>query len=297
MSWRFFARTSYVLLLGICCTDCMVSAEETSPPPIQATAADLNLSRYSIYTRDPKAPVPFHIRTEAETELERLEQIDMTSDEEFTAPPLIVSRISSLAPGTGGGGITQALVRAERNLLRERAKTADRLFNRGEHAAAIELMMSTERILKTVDVRVIALNRLAAYHFRLHQYDETALYARRAWELNPLDYASACNVAATLLTVGRVDEALDILLRMYGQVFDRRHLAFSAHFNLACAYSLKGESVKALQNLAVAAQLDPVATFTVLGDPQLDAIRDAPDFQRIHEALTLMVQRAKVSSP
>lgn len=292
-------RVRWVFLAGLACPSVWLAcAGETSAPPPAAQSEDPYLSRLAIYSRDPQAPVtPFPLRTEADVERLRLGRIDAIEDEEFAAPPLIVSRISNLAPGTDTGRATQAMERAEMNLMRERAQAADRLFNQGGHAAAIELMLNTERILKTATIRALALNRLAAYHFRLHQYDETALYARRALELNPLDYASACNVAATLLTVGQVDEALEILLRMYGQVFDRRSLAFSVHFNLACAFSLKGEPLKALQNLAIAAQSDPVATYTVMGDPHLDAIRDTPDFKRIHAALANLVPRAKIAAP
>ncbi len=278
-----------VVLLGAAVSP--VRAAETSAPPIAAETAGLVFSHQEIYARDPKQPILQP--TEAEIELQQLDRINRIEEEEFTAPPLIVARISSLPAGEGAGGPTQALARAERNLIRERARASDRLFNRGQHEAAIELMLSTERILKTVNLRAIALNRLAAYHFRLQQYDETALYARRAWELNPLDFASACNVAATLLTVGQVDEALDILLRMYGRAFNHRNLAFSVHFNLACAYSLKGEPTKALQNLALAAQLDPVSTYTVIGDPHLDPIRSAPEFIRMRERLGQLLQRAK----
>ena len=174
---------------------------------------------------------------------------------------------------------------------------ADRMFRRGDAAGALTLISETERLLKSPALRGMALNRLAAYHFRLRQYDQTAVYARRAWELEPEDLVSASNLAAVLLTVGEVDEALDILLRIYGQVFARPQIAFSVHFNLACAYSLKEDATRAVQNLFLAAQIDPASTVAAIGDTQLDFIRDHADFIRLRDALVQMLQSREKGQP
>lgn len=266
----------------------------TSPvdAPVDTETTPTNpLARTSLFELDPQPVIPRPLTPE-EYERERLAAIQEVEEEEFTAPPFLVSRISTL-PVMRGDSSTQAVYRAERNMLRERARVADRMFRRGDPAGALALVGETERLLKSPALRAMALNRLAAYHFRLRQYDQTAVYARRAWELEPGDLVSACNLAAVLLTVGEVDEALDILLRIYGQVFTRPQLAFSVHFNLACAYSLKEDGTKAVQNLFLAAQIDPVATFAAIGDTQLDFIRDNPEFIRLRNALAEMIQRAE----
>jgi tetratricopeptide (TPR) repeat protein len=242
-----------------------------------------HLRRPSLFEMEPRNPIIAPPLEPDAIERERLRRIDEAEDE-FTAPPLVVARISTL-PVEIVDSSTQALYRAERNLIRERARAADRMFRQGKAEEALALMLDTERLLQTTSVRIAALNRLAAYHFRLNQFEESAAYARKAWELDMSDPISASNLAAILLSAERVDEALDILLRVYGKAFDRPHIAFAIHFNLACAYSLKGEEVPAIQNLALAVQIDPYATLAALGDPHLDPIRQTPEFGRIREAL------------
>lgn len=242
-----------------------------------------------LYMLDPLPPIDITNTNKSDPDRQRLGELDELPEEEFSAPPLVVARISSL-PANIDDSPTQAVLRAERNLIRERARAADRMFARGDTDGAIKLMDATERLMQNPELRVMALNRVAAYYFRLQKYDKTVVYARQAWELAPDDLISACNLSATLLSVGEVDEALNILLRIYGQVYDRPQLAFSMHFNLACAYSLKHETTKALQNLALAARADPVATFTTMGDPHLDFVRDRSEFIRLREALVAMMK-------
>jgi tetratricopeptide (TPR) repeat protein len=241
------------------------------------------LRRPSLFELEPRNPLILPPPKPDATERERLKRIE-EADEDFTAPPLVVARISTL-PVEMGDSATQALYRAERNLIRERARAADRMFRQGNADEAMAIMKDTERLLQTTALRIMALNRLAAYHFRLNQFEESAAYARKAWELDMSDPVSASNLAAILLSAERVDEALDILLRAYGKAFDRPQIAFAIHFNLACAYSMKGEETPAIQNLALAVQIDPYATLAALGDPHLDSIRQTREFARIREAL------------
>lgn len=249
-----------------------------------SVASDSPFRRPEIYQLEPARTTPLLTTTSGERERDRLRQIEEVVEEEFSAPPLVVMRISNIQTESAQSE-TQEIARAERSLMRDRARTADRLFRRGNWEGALELMRDTERMLRTPAVRIMALNRLAAYHFRIHQYDRAADYARQAWDLDRNDLISASNLAAILLSAEKVDEALDILLKIYGQAFDRPALAFSVHFNLACAYSMKSDETRAIQNLVLAAQIDPYATFAAIGDPHLDGIRESPDFSRIRTAL------------
>ncbi len=270
--------------------------EEPSSGDAEADAGALP-RRPSLFELDPQKPDLTPPATPEGMARERLRKIEDVEEEEFTAPPLVVARISTL-PVAVGDSSTQALYRAERNLIRERARIADRMFRRGDYEGALSIMTETDRLLKTTELRIMALNRVAAYHFRLNQFDEGAAFARAAWELDSTDAISASNLAAILLMAGRVDEALDILLRIYRQAFDRPQLAFSVHFNLACAYSLKGEEIPAIQNLALAAQIDPFATYAAFGDTHLDPIRQNRDFIRIREAIeNLMKTTAPARAP
>ena len=90
---------------------------------------------------------------------------------------------------------------------------------------------------------------------------------------------------AVLMTLGRLDEALGHLLEIYPASLDRPQLSFSVHFNLACVYSMKKNTEKALQNLALATQIDPASTLASLGDPQLDFIRADGRFRELSQAV------------
>ncbi len=201
--------------------------------------------------------------------LARLEEVT----NEFSAPPLIVTRISQL-PAASGLSPEQIVERFERNMLRERVLLADRLFRGNHYNDAIALLLDLDKYLRDKRNRIIMLNRLAAYHFRLQHYDVSAAMMRKAYDLQPGDPASACNLAAVLVTRNKLDEALGLLLEVYPSMLDKPVFAFSIHFNLACVYSLKGEVEKSIQNLAIAAQVDPASTFASLGDPNLDRIRN-----------------------
>lgn len=279
----------FTLLLSLSVSTYGLTQTESSDP--ESATIPFPIRRPSLYELEPMQPIQRSATPLTDLERERLRRIEEAEEEEFSAPPLVVARISTL-PVILGESATQAVYRAERSLIRERARAADRLFRRGDVEGALTLMRDTERILQLPALRIMALNRLAAYHFRMQQYEAAAVYARQAWELDPGDLVSASNLAAILLTAEKVDEALDILLRIYGQAFDRPQLSFSVHFNLACAYSMKGDETRAIQNLVLAAQVDPYATFAAIGDPHLDAIRESGDFERIREALERLLTSA-----
>lgn len=241
-----------------------------------------------LYLREP-APIDNSSRPQGDPVRRSLEVLDHLASDEIALPPILSSRLSSL-PGEGDDSTTQAVLRAEYTLLRERARAADQLFRAVKLDDAISLMESTERQLTLSELRAIALNRIAAYYFRLQQTDKMAEYSRQAWELAPGDAANACNLAASLLSLGEVDEALIILLGVYDQAREQPKLAFSLYFNLACAYSLKKDTAKALHHLFLAARVDPAATLAAFGDTQLDSIRDHPEVVRLRGALLAAMQ-------
>lgn len=293
--WRstyfdFVRLDSVSLPLMLALLFCAGTEGATPSDPSEVADAPFSIRRPGLFELEPAQPIQKPPASE-DLERDRLRRIEEAEEEEFSAPPLVVARISTL-PAMVGESATQAVYRAERSLIRERARAADRLFRRGDVEGALALMRDTDRILQLPAIRIMALNRLAAYHFRVQQYEAAADYARKAWDLDPGDLVSASNLAAILLTAEKVDEALDILLRIYGQAFDRPQLSFPVHFNLACAYSMKGDETRAIQNLVLAAQVDPYATFAAIGDPHLDGIRDSRDFERIREALERLLTSA-----
>lgn len=285
----FLQPFSIACLLVALCGPTLFADAPKKADDAEADEAAWNASFHQrLYELDPLPPAS-HAQTSVASEQRRLEQLDQTEEDDFTALPLIGARISSLPVFTDAPG-DEATTRAEYALIRARAKTADRLVKRGNFDEAVALMLNTETLLKNASLRATALNRVAAYYFRSQDYKKAADYMRQAWATSPGDVANACNLSAVLLTIGEVDEALNLLLQVYGQVFDHPQLAFPVHFNLACAYSLKGENSKALQNLLIAARADPAAVFTAIGDPNLDPIREEAGFVRIYKTLVGMMQ-------
>lgn len=266
------------------------AAADDAHTMLPGAAVEIETPFSAIYRTEPDGPIVWPPPPPIDPARARLASLDTTTNE-FSAPPLIVSRITGISPGTN---TSPAVIIAafERNLLKERVDVADRLFRSGDTTNAIALVADLDRYVRDPKNRSTAFNRIAAYHFRLQQYEEAAVFMRQAWDLLPGDPIAACNLAAVLMTVGRLDEALGILLEAYGQPIDRPVLAFSIHFNLACVYSLKGESEKALQNLALAAQIDPASTATSMGDPQLDRIRSDSAFVSLQRSLESFLGRA-----
>lgn len=271
-------RHAWLLLASMCALD--ARCEEA---PTSEGSSHYPMNRPGLYRLQPRGSnADFSAHNDADRQCLRV--MKEITEEELSAPTLAASRISAL-PARVEESSERAVEQAERNLLRERVRTADRLFKEGRADEAIQMMQATEQTLKSPSLRAFALNRLATYAFRLKRLKEAAESARRAWEINPKDVDSANNLAAILLYEGKSDEALKILLSVYGRALDRADWSYVVHFNLACAYSLKGDTNRALQNLLLAPKADPRATYSVLGDPHLDAIRDHPDFIRIRDSL------------
>ena len=243
----------------------------------------------SLYQQEPTGPIVWPPAAPMDPARAAMAALDSATND-FEAPPLIVTRIAAL-PASSGLSDTQVVERFERNMLRERVTLADRLYRQGDTTNAIAMLQDMDRYLQNPRNRVLNLNRLAAYQFRSQRYEAAADLMRKATDLQNQDPVSKLNLAAVLITIGRLDEALNTLLEVYPNAMQRKTLMFSVHFNLACVYSLKQELNKALQNLAIAAQTDPASTAASLGDPQLDYIRPDPRFAELVQALNAWMNR------
>lgn len=211
---------------------------------------------------------------------------------EFSAPPLLVTRIAGLA---GGEELSdeQVETRFEVVRVRDTITRADRLFRDQQATNAIAALKDLLPVIRTTSLQVTILNRLAAYHFRLQLYDTAVSFMRRAHEVDPSDLVTGCNLAATLLQRGQAEEALRILETIPEGAIDRPTLVFSLQFNIACANSLLGNSEQALRHLARAVQADPASAAVSLGDPQLDNVRADDRFVALRKALEDYVRRAE----
>ena len=254
--------------------------------------AEWSESHTTLFQQDPGGPLVWPPPPPIDPSRAALLALDVATNE-FEAPPLIVTRITSL-PAASGLSATQVVERFERNLLRERIVLADRMYRRGDNESAITLLQDLNQYLRNPRNRILNFNRMAAYEFRRQQYEAAANLMGQAAELDQQDAVTRINLAAVLMTLGRIDEALGYLLEIYPFVLDRPQLAFSVHFNLACVYSLKQDTAKSLQNLAIAAQTDPASTLASLGDPQLDPVRSDTRFAELGQALErFLIQNPK----
>lgn len=245
----------------------------------------------ALFQQEPAGPIVWPPPAPMDPARAAMTALDFATNE-FEAPPLIVTPISAL-PASSGLSDTQVVERFERNMLRERVLLSDRLFRQGDATNAIALLQDVDKYLRSPRNRVLNLNRLAAYEFRRQQYAAAARLMREANALQKQDPVSRLNLAAVLITVGELDEALATLLDIYPQTLQRKGLMFSVHFNLACVYSMQKETDKALQNLAIAAQTDPASTFASLGDPQLDFIRPDARFVELAQAVNDFLNRSQ----
>lgn len=265
-------------------TDVLDTATNVPPPESPWTVGHGNL-----FQQDPGGPLVWPPPPPVDPSRAALGALD-TATNEFEAPPLIVTRITAL-PAASGLSATQVVERFERNLLRERITLADRMYRQGDSTNAVALLQDLNQYLRNPRNRVLNLNRLAAYEFRRQHYEAAVTYMREAGELENSDVVTKINLSAVLMTVGRHDEALGVLLEIYPIALERPALAFSVHFNLACVYSLKNDVAKALQNLAIAAQTDPASTLASMGDPHLDNTRTDGRFVELTQALEDFLNR------
>lgn len=247
------------------------------------------LGHLPLYRQQPSTPLVWPPPPPVDPARAALGALDPATNE-FEAPPLIVTKITAL-PAASGLSETQVVERFERNLMRERIQLADHIYRQGDVTNAITLLQDLTQYLRNPRNRVLNLNRLAAYEFRRQNYAAAANYMQQASELQNEDTVTKINLSAVLMTMGKLDEALNTLLDIYPASLDRLPLMFSVHFNLACVYSLKKDGDKALQNLAIAAQTDPVSTMASLGDPQLDYIRTESRFAELAKALDDFLKR------
>ena len=261
---------------------------DITPDPASETNA-WPLGHLPLYRQQPSQPLVWPPPPPLDPSRAALAALDSFTNE-FEAPPLIVTKITAL-PAASGLSETQVVERFERNLLRERVQLADRLYRQGDPTNAIALLKDLDQYLRNPRNRVLNLNRLAAYEFRRQDYAAAAAFMQQASNLESEDTATKINLSAVYMTMGKLDEALATLLEIYPSALDRLPLMFSVHFNLACVYSLKEETEKALQNLAMAAQTDPASTMASLGDPQLDYIRTETRFAELAKALDDFLKR------
>lgn len=277
---------------------CALASPQRPQDVLEDVAAEstsgFGFSHEHLFQQEPGGPLVWPPPEPRDPSRIALDALETARTNEFTAPPLIVTRISLLPAGSG---LSEEDIRErfERVRLRDVVTTADQLFRDGHPARALELLQELAPTMTIRRNQVLVLNRIAAYHFRGQDYETAAAYMRRAHQADPSDVVTACNLAAGLLAQGGHEEALQILRAIPTSSLRRPRLAFSVYFNMACAHSLRDEADAAIEHLARAIQADPASSAASLGDPQLDKIRADPRFVSMRTSLEDYISRAQDS--
>ena len=219
----------------------------------------------------------------------RLSLYQITSGPSATRPSstcfTALGTITALAPQPPATNLTHPLLDLQRRRTGMLLDTSMEAYRRGDLEHAIQILEKGISRITSADLRFRIYHRLGAVHFKARNYAKAAFYMKRALDLRPGNPALACNLAATQMTMGKVEEALQTLSYIPVSLISDSNLLFSVYFNYACAHSLQGDVEAALDSLDQAARYDPEALLASVGDLQLDPIRDHPRFRRLLAAL------------
>jgi tetratricopeptide (TPR) repeat protein len=111
----------------------------------------------------------------------------------------------------------------------------------------------------------------------LERYREALRPLEIAAGLQPGDPRVALALGWCYKRTNRLAQAIDALARALVAHPEQALL----HYNLACYWTLAGNSTKALEALSTALELDPELRSLIAGEPDFDQLRDNPDFHRV----------------
>jgi tetratricopeptide (TPR) repeat protein len=98
-----------------------------------------------------------------------------------------------------------------------------------------------------------------------------------AASLHPGDYVVAMALGWCYKRTHRLAQAIDAL----GRALRHNPDVALLHYNLSCYWSLAGNPAKSLQKLSDALELDPDLRASIPNEPDFDALRGNPDFDRL----------------
>ncbi len=209
------------------------------------------------------------------------EEPDFNSATNYRLPT--IPRLADLSSQSlnAAGTATNLTARLEYMRTSEAVSHARDYARRGKLDEAISVLTAVLPKVAQPDNRFRILHRLGSYMFRARRYTEAIRYMSLALELRPGNTSLASNLAAALMTAGKVDRALEVLSSIQTDLVVRPSLRFTIFFNYACAYSLKNRPEDAIAALRQAASAAPDATLASIGDVQLDSIRTLPEFREL----------------
>jgi Flp pilus assembly protein TadD len=120
-------------------------------------------------------------------------------------------------------------------------------------------------------------NSLAVLLRLKENFEEAEKEAKYALELAPDDVAAHNNYANLLISLGRFEKAEYHYQKALELDPDRP----KPFYNLACLYAIMGNTATAMQHLETAITMEPMLREEAWNDPDLEAIRDFPEFQKL----------------
>jgi tetratricopeptide (TPR) repeat protein len=112
---------------------------------------------------------------------------------------------------------------------------------------------------------------------QLELYRDALKPLEMAATLRPTSMQVALSLAWCYKRTNRLAQAIDLLMQALGKHPDEPLL----HYNLACYWSLAGDSSKALDELARALELEPDLRTSISLESDFDQLRGNPEFERI----------------
>ncbi len=142
-------------------------------------------------------------------------------------------------------------------------------------------------------------------------YNEALECVNKAIDINPSNVFAIRNKAQILIKLGKCEEALDLLdkalsidyflvlhekaycllelnkideaISIYDEILINNPNDATAYYNRACAYSLKNDKDKAIEDLKKAIELNMDFKFLAMDDRDFDNIRDSDEFKKLIE--------------
>lgn len=150
---------------------------------------------------------------------------------------------------------------------------------------ALDLLLTSLDTFKENESLFELNHRIGLLYHSLKNFEKAAEYIKKAFDENPGSVDIAINLGAIYLFIGEYDQAIETLSTVDPRLLLNNKILFNLHFNYTCAYSLKEEHEKAISHLELAARAELILTYTNLGDPMLDPIRELEGFKRIENIL------------
>lgn len=162
--------------------------------------------------------------------------------------------------------------------------SSDRIRKQLDEAEGYLMLDLPRRALQILDTRSDWLNMQFEASFlkgealrNLKRYRDALKPLENAAALRPGDARVALALGWCYKRTNRLAQAIDSLERALREHVDEALL----HYNLACYWSLAGNSSKALETLARALDLDPELRSLVASEADFDQLRGNPEFERL----------------